>query len=51
MYIYLHFCYIILIYITAYAARDIQMDIRLLRAREDLLDVLSYLFIERVENR
>lgn len=44
-----HFCCITLFLITVYAARDIQTDIRLLQAREELLNVFRYL--ECLRNR
>lgn len=38
-----NFCCITLFSVTVYAARDIQTDIRLLQAREVLLNVFRYL--------
>lgn len=35
----MYFCCITLLFVVVYTARDIQTDIRLLRAREELLNV------------
>lgn len=47
-----NFCCITLFFVTVYAARDIQTDIRLLQAREVLLNVfLDIWYIYIIENR